>query len=101
MEIGKLYKCSKCYLLIYPSIEKAAATAAAATGWSAWTTWLGGDRRRAVAYWSKKANCKVRFSELEEVFMCLKQEGKYVHALFGEKQGWIINKKWLKIERIK
>ena len=101
MEIGKLYKCSEYYLLIYPSIEKvgtARDASVSAWAWAGATSWIGAAA--VVNYWSKQLNCKVRFSEPEEVFMALEQEKQFVHALFREKQGWIVNKEWLKIERV-
>ena len=91
MEIGKLYKCSKYYLLIYPSIEKIRAASSLSAAWTP----------AAAAYWSEQLSCKVRCSEPDEIFMCLEQENQFIHALFGEKQGWIINEEWLKIERVK
>lgn len=86
--------------MIYPSIESAAvrepgesAPATARTSLIRADTW--------AKIWSEELNCKVRFSEPNEVFMCLKEENSFVHVLFGEKQGWIRNESRLKIERIK
>jgi len=110
-EEGKLYKCSAYLLMIYPTREKADAGAAwmearaTAAKWdataripSAW--WLVLSAR----YWSKELNCTVRYSEPNEIFIFLKDgiiEGrKYLNVLFGDKQGWIVYKNWLKIERV-
>ena len=102
MKIGKLYKCPDRYLLIIPTREIADRLQVEGG------TMVGPPRSvtRAAAtqayYWSKKLSCTVRFSEPNEVFLCLDdQEGEYIHGLFGEKQGWITNKSWLKIERVK
>jgi len=106
---GKLYKCPKNYLLVYPSKEKAAAATersdpTAAVPAAKMVALVHQRRATALAeaaFWSKRLNCKVRYSEPEEVFMYLEQKDKFIHVLFGEKQGWIINKSWLEIERIK
>ena len=91
--------------MLYPSVEKAASLlggegvgvpAAAVTAdmmGVTWGTWYKN-------HWSRKLECKVHLSEPNEVFMCLGQENTFVHVLFGEKQGWIIYKDWLKIERV-
>jgi len=100
MTPGKLYSCTGYYLLIYPSKDKATtaedgdvveATAGNRPGRTVWR----------ADFWSKRLNCTVRYSEPEEVFMCLEQKDKFAHVLFGEKQGWIINQDWLNIEKVK
>jgi len=104
MRSGKLYKCSKHYLLVYPSKDKA--TSAAQEAWAPETATSASTAVAAavaaaevrVDYWSKELNCKVRYSEPGEVFMVLKQKNEFTHVLFGEKQGWIINQDWLEIE---
>lgn len=97
MKIGKLYRCSKHYLMIYPtavacSAEKGVAATSRLSLVTA-TIW--------AEIWSEQLNCKVRFSEPNEIFMCLEQENSFVHVLFSEKQGWIRNESRLEIERIK
>jgi len=118
MKVGKLYKCSKYWLLFYPTEETARAAqrstvqAASASGTAppqdraaaagAVAPWPGAlVAETEAAYWSKRLNCKVGYGKPEEVFMVLKQKDEFAHVLFGEKQGWIINKNWLEIKRIK
>ncbi len=98
---GKLYKCSEHFLMIYPSKEKAALA--------------GGTRARSASvvdvdgplwaaewanYWSNILYCKVQVSQSNEIFMFLEKDGKYLHVLFGEVQGWIIYENWVKIKEI-
>jgi hypothetical protein len=92
-QVGQLYKCSKYFLLIYPSKK------AANRGWTSAGASVGSTA--GMAYWSKKLNCQVRFSEPNETFMLLKQEDMFLNVLFGEKQGWIINEDWLEIKHVK
>ncbi len=93
---GKLCKCPGHFLLIYPTKEKTtsawwaspsssygAAAAHASTAASAVTDW--------AAYWSYRLKCQVHCIAPGEIFMVLEKDGPYVHVLFGEKQGWIIN----------
>jgi len=109
-EVGKLYKCSDHYILIYPTREKAASSSAVWTvagrsasasrnSWAAAATaaW-------AASYWSEELGCSVRCSEPNEIFIFLKEEiieeQKYINVLFGDKQGWIVYKDWMEIERV-
>jgi len=98
-EKGKLYKCPTYYLLIYSraSPPTESPLAAAFSCMSSIAT--------EAKYWSNKLNCTVCFSKLNEIFMFLKEETteeeRYLNVLFGDKQGWIINRYWLGVERIK
>jgi len=91
-EEGKLYKCPEYFLIIYPTREKAETETTAAFAW-------------AARYWSEELGCSVRYSEPNEIFIFLKkeiiEEQKYINVLFGDKQGWIIHKNWMEIERVK
>jgi len=99
-KIGKLYKCSDHYILmIYPTREKAQAlTEFERDNCSS----LGSAR--SAGYWSKKLGCSVSYSEPNEIFVFLKEEiikgERYINVLFGDKQGWIICKNWLRFERM-
>jgi len=111
-EEGKLYKCSKHLLMIYPTREKAASPP------PSWTKAVLGSEmaksRRgcsappaaawAASYWSKELECTVLYSELNEIFIFIKEEiieeQKYLNVLFGDKQGWIVYGDWLRIERV-
>lgn len=99
MKPGKLYRCDKCQLLVYPT-KKAAQLAKAdkandrgirAAGVSKIPRWLQGPSGLwATRFWSKKLKCKVQHGDFGEVFICLEQKGRFIHVLFGEKQGWIL-----------
>jgi len=128
MRSGKLYSCTDYYLFIYPSMAVATSAADVPAGMTqaketavavATVRQLAALRQVAAGqavgpkatqaavmmmladWWSRKLDCKVRSSEPNEVFLCLEYEDKFAHVLFGEKQGWIINKTWLGIERVK
>jgi len=104
---GKLYKCPKYFLLFYPSKDKAAdslrvaVARAARMGATAVHEAAIGPASSVADWWSRKLNCKVRYSEPNEVFLCLEHEDEFAHVLFGEKQGWIINQDWLNIVGLK
>jgi len=118
-EVGKLYKCSKHLLMIYPTRENAmvAEQANATVAWvaehaNATVAWVAEHANATVAwaagYWSKKLGCSVRYSEPDEIFIFIKEEiieeqkylKKYLNVLFGDKQGWIVYKDWMEIERV-
>jgi len=88
---GKLYRCHKYYLLIYPTAARAATERWAAT------------ESAEAKYWSNKFKDIVRYSEPNEIFIFLKEEmfrgKKYLNVLFGDKQGWIMYEDWLRIRK--
>ncbi len=105
---GKLYRCPKLYLIIYPSEETATRLGAAL-----WATWRDANAARARAdaltkIFGPQAGHQVCFSEPGEIFMLLEVKNKiYLNVLFGEKQeagrpgptlGWIIYERWLNIK---
>jgi hypothetical protein len=119
MKSGKLYKCPKHFLLVYPSKKIAArAQATAETLWdpspedkkipaagilSPFTNSPTPEQHveEVAKSWSGKLECQIFHENPGEVFMCLKQCNQFVCVLFGKKQGWIIAENWLNIERIK
>ncbi len=99
-EVGKLYKCLSCSLLIYPMKEKPPLGVTAAISPlmpGALSDVTSTEASDWAKYWSKTLNCQVRYSEPNEVFMFLKRDEVYLYTLFGEKQGWVITRPWLKI----
>ena len=94
-EIGKLYCCPGYYLLLYPNIEKAMEMG----------NLMRPLRDVNAVWWSKQFNYK--YSYPNEPFMVLKkfefEENGYLflNVLFGKKQGWIIYRDWMKMEKIK
>ncbi len=112
---GKLYKCPSHFLMIYPTKEKAilassdpvedASASPNRYGSEVWVDYLskklgscacgaGCAKRTQCLHW---ADCQVRYSELGEIFMFLERDRNLFHVLFGDKQGWIINRDWIKI----
>jgi len=112
-EEGKLYKCSKHLLMIYPTRENAMLAASverdrcSSLGLAPWCAVARARRAAALAasYWSDRLSCSVRYNKPNEIFIFLKEktvkEHKYLNVLFGDKQGWIVYEDWLRIERVK
>jgi len=101
-EEGKLYKCPEYFLIIYPTWEKASPASQAWVVAAAAASPLAAAQ--AASYWSDRLGCTVRCSEQNEIFVFLKEEiikgERYINVLFGDKQGWIICKNWLRFERV-
>jgi len=97
---GKLYSCPKVNFLIYPSIKKVSDVYSADP--YAWSSTMGDDKAatRVSAYWSVELKCKIYYSKASETFMCVEVRDKFVYALFGEVQGWIVMEDWLEIESV-
>ncbi len=88
---GKLYKDDHASFLVFSSKKKLNLI-----GIPAGTA--GAQAPKTAESWSKILGCQVRYSEPGEIFMFLEQDGDLLYVLFGDKQGWIINKNWMKIE---
>ena len=100
---GNLYKCPEYYLLVYPTLEKAVADGRAPGSVSA-----GGDAAGAAYWanhWSKKLNCKVRYSNPEDPMLFLEEtkidQERFLRFLLPGFEGWIVWREWLKIEEVK
>ena len=91
LEVGKLYSCSKYFLLLYPDKDTASVVDHAATS---------SPDGRADAYWSKKFGKSVSYCNPKTPLLVLAVEEKYVEVLVGDKKGWIINMDWLNIQEI-
>ncbi len=91
---GKLYKCPKFFLMVYPSKEKAAAatriTSVATVSAEVAVNW--------ASFWSYRLNCLVHYGKPGEIFIFLERDGIYLHVLFGDAAGWIIHETWLDIK---
>jgi len=102
LEVGKLYRCAVCFLLLYPDKDTAssaaadehhaAAEAAHATATAATTS--------AAAYWSKKFDKPVNYCNPLAPLLVLSVKEQYIEVLAGDKRGWIINEDWLEIKEI-
>ncbi len=97
---GKLYKCPEFSLMIYSEEEVAAAAPMSPRDIAASGTSLG-DPLAWTNFWSKRLNRQVHFSDRGEIFMFLERNGHYLRVLFGDKQGWIIFREELNIEKAK
>jgi hypothetical protein len=93
LEVGKLYSCSKYYLMLYPDKNTAAAELSP-----------GADRAllcaRGAALWSKRFGKPVSFCDPETPLLILSVNDKYHEVLAGDQKGWIINEDWLDIKEI-
>ncbi len=102
---GKLYKSNEYFLMIYPTKEKASgrtsrATAAAPSATMPESATTAANETAAsawVKYWSSILDCRICYSKPGEIFMFLEKHGTCMYVLFGDKQGWITNKNWLRI----
>jgi hypothetical protein len=94
IEVGKLYICSKYFLLLFPD-KDSAADAAAAAGTAA------APDAPAAAYWTRELGKPVSYCNPKTPLLVLAVEEKYVEVLAGDKRGWIINMDWLEIKDIR
>jgi hypothetical protein len=92
LEVGKLYSCSKYFLMLYPDRETATHAAAAHAA--------AHDAERHAAYWTKKLQKPVSFCNPETPLLVLAVEEKYVEVLAGDKVGWAICQDWLELKEI-
>jgi hypothetical protein len=97
LEAGKLYKCSKYCLLIFPSKNKARAASTTKAGVQCTTAETAMEASSWGYYWSEQLNCRIYYSDPKEIFMFLKQEKEFLNVLFGDIQGWVVNETWLEI----
>ena len=95
LELNHFYKCKDWHLLVYPSKEKAAATA----GWEP-------ANSTAAEYWSKELNCKVDYSEKNSIFLVLEidepsnEKNVFIKILFKDELGWAIFQHWMTLEEV-
>ena len=98
IEVGKLYRCSEYFLLLFPDKDTAAAAAALVAAVRA------AAAAHAVpaiaAYWSKKIDKPVSYCNPQTPLLVLSVKEKYIEVLAGDKKGWIINEDWLNIKEI-
>ena len=94
LEVGKLYSCSKYFLLLYPDRETAAAVPyAPAEG-------RRDAAARHVAYWTREFGKPVSYCNPQTPLLVLSVNEKYVEVLAEDKRGWIINEDWLELKEI-
>ena len=91
LEVGKLYQC-KDYLLLYPDPDTAARAMCIA---------LDHAPASDAAHWSTLLGKPVFYTEKNIPLLVLNSKEKYIEVLAGDKTGWIVCNKWLKIKEIK
>ena len=98
LEVGKLYSCSKYFLLLFPD-KDTAADAATTNRAAAARRW--GAAGATAAYWSKRFGKPVNYCDPKTPLLVLNTEQEYVEVLAGDKKGWIIYRDWLELEEIR
>ena len=93
IEVGKLYRCSEYFLLLFPDKDTASAVVTDAA-------FTASAVPVAAAYWSKKFDKPVSYCNPKTPLLVLSVNEKYVEVLAGDKKGWIINMDWLEIKEI-
>jgi len=111
LNIGKLYSCSECFLVLYPDKETAVAIITRLQGTQqARGSRIGGvedteaGRRRRnffVNWWKKELGKHFRFCDPRTPFLVLSAEDDIVEILLGDKRHWIINEDWIEFEEIR
>jgi hypothetical protein len=91
-KIGKLYRCSVYFLLLFPDKETAAESTAAVRA--------AGAAARTAAYWSEKLGKPVSYCNPQTPLLVLSVKEQYIEVLAEDKVGWIINEDWLNIKEI-
>ena len=92
LEVGKLYSCSKYFLLLYPDTDSASL---------AFEAGKISEPFHAASYWSKQFDKPVSYCNPKTPLLVLaveEKEEKYVDVLAGDKRGWIINMDFLEIK---
>ena len=97
LEVGKLYNCEY-FLLLYPDWDAAADAVAAAASVGAATA--VGAAAADAAYWSKRLEKPVYYTEKNIPLLVLNNKKEYVEVLVEEKVGWIMVDDWLGIKEI-
>ena len=93
-ELGKLYSCSKYFLLLYPDRETAEGFYHAAGSGCTF------DPTPLAAYWSSEFGKPVIYADKNIPLLVLNTEGVYVEVLAGDRKGWILHKYFLNIKEI-
>ena len=91
LEVGKLYSCSKYFLLLYPDTVSASLTFEAGKI---------SEPSYAASYWSKRFGKPVSYCNPETPLLVLNTDKEYVEVLAGDKRGWIIYQDWLELKEI-
>lgn len=99
LEVGKLYSCSKYFLLLFPDKDADRHVAAL---WQCSTR--STDFLIGAAYWTRELARKlgkpVSYCNPQTPLLVLSTDKKYVEVLAGDCKGWIIYQGWLNIQEI-
>ena len=93
LEVGKLYRCSEYFLLLFPDKDTVRTSFGAAER----------DLRYAAldaAYWTRALGKPVSYCYPKTPLLVLSVDKKYVEVLAGDRKGWIINEDWLELKEI-
>ena len=94
IEVGKLYRCSEYFLLLFPDKDTADAAvapfAASPIGAAYWTREL-----------ARKLGNPVSYCNPQTPLLVLSVKEKYIEVLAEDKRGWIINMDRLEIKDIR
>lgn len=97
-EVGKLYRCEKYHLLLYPDPDAAAAAARSHQPSSAAPN--SGNPATFADFWSNRFGKSVFYADKNIPLLCLNNKEEYIEVLAGDKKVWIIFKDWLNIKEI-
>jgi len=101
IEVGKLYRCSEYFLLLFPDKDTADAAVAALCQC---TTPDPDASPIGAAYWTREVARKlgkpVSYCNPETPLLVLSVKEQYIEVLAGDKKGWFINMDWLNIQEI-
>lgn len=104
LEVGKLYTCEDCYLMLYPDKD----AVSTAEGIPSFHSSAGGvqDAYPVGAccadadFWSNRLGKPVSYREKNIPLLVLKAEEKFYEVLIEDKKGWIIYEDFLNIKEI-
>jgi len=97
LEVGKLYRCSEYFLLLFPDKDTAAAAVAAL--WQC-TTPAPDASPIGAAYWTRELGKPVIYADKNIPLLVLNTKGEYIEVLAGDKKGWIVYRDRLDIKEI-
>lgn len=102
MAPGELYTTDERYLLlVYPTREHAVDVGNTNTVLATTGVATAPEAEIHAAWWSKFLGCQVRWVEPGSSFMMLEASvDSFVHVLFGDFDGWIIEASWLQLHKL-
>lgn len=95
-KIGTLCRCDKYYLYLFPTADEAIIT----NETEVCNSPVAMDLSRAISwaqYIAERAKCKIIVSDPDECFMIIGRDRNCIKILSGNKTGWLVWSKWLKM----